>query len=183
MKRQTILPLGTVVAIVLLYNNPVPAMGNRFPGTAMTAYRSTDKVREKTVKQFEKDFPGVKEVYWEKSSVYDKADFTQHGERAHAYYNDRSILVGTIIDKQFSDLPEKARRTILEQYKNYTPEVCALYDDNEDEPGGLVLYTQTFDSWDHYFVRAKDKKTGKEIMLEVSMTGDVAPYTKPKPGS
>lgn len=129
------------------------------------------KVSYKTKQQFAKDFFNANVKKWEKSGVYDKATFLKNGEVGNAYYGSDSKLVGTITDKQFTDLPKNAQNDISADYGDYDIEAVGLYDDNELNPSNIVLYSQSFDNWDNYFVKLK--KGSKEIMLKINLGGDV----------
>lgn len=169
MKKALILPLALLITVAALHA--------QMAGAAKSGLLSSKPVISH---HFATDFPMATDVNWTKAGGYNAVSFVNNGERVHAYYNDKSILVGSIIDKKFTDLPERAQYYITDHYNDYEISAVALYDDNEDEPDGLTLNSQSFDNWDHYFVRLIQKKTQQQLMLQVSITGDVSVYNKAK---
>ncbi|MFT3678067.1 MAG: hypothetical protein QM781_19400 [Chitinophagaceae bacterium] len=169
MKKAFTLPITLLITIA--------ALQAQMAGAAKSGLLSSKPVISP---HFATDFPLATETNWTKTDGYNSVSFVNNGEHAHAYYNDKGILVGTIIDKKFTDLPERSRYYITDHYADYAISAVALYDDNEDEPGGLTLNSQSFDNWDHYFVRLIQKKTHQQLMLQVSTTGDVSVYNKVK---
>lgn len=152
-----------------------------FHTTAQTKHSELltgNRVSEATKIQFAKDYPGHQAMHWERKPDYDRVIFLLNGEHTTAYYNAHSKLVGTIVDKLFSALPTNAQVDIVYKYPDYTAEAVIFYDDNEDEPGGLVLASQDFDDWDYYFVKMKHKGDNREIMLKVDMSGNVSLFNK-----
>ena len=169
MKKALMLPAALLITVAALHA--------QLAGAAKSVLVSSKPVISP---HFRTDFPMATEVNWTKMDGYNTVSFVNNGERAHAYYNDKGILVGTIIDKKFTDLPDRAQYYITDHYNDYDISAVALYDDNEDEPGGLTLNSQSFDNWDHFFVRLIQKKTHQQLMLQVSTTGDVSVYKKTK---
>lgn len=169
MKKAFILAIALTTSAI--------ALNAQLAGTAKSVLISSKPVISR---HFATDFPMATNVNWTKTEGYNAVSFVNNGERAHAYYNDKGILVGTIIDKKFTNLPDRAQYYITDHYNDYDISAVALYDDNEDEPGGLTLNSQSFDNWDHFFVRLIQKKTHQQLMLQVSTTGDVSVYKKTK---
>jgi hypothetical protein len=169
MKKALILSIALLITVT--------ALNAQMAGAAKTGLVSSKPIISR---HFSADFPMATDVNWTKSDGYNTVSFVNNGERAHAYYNDKGILVGTIIDKKFTDLPDRAQYYITDHYNDYDISAVALYDDNEEEPGGLTLNSQSFDNWDHFFVRLIQKKTHQQLMLQVSTAGDVSVYKKTK---
>jgi|GEM_PF-2557133 len=169
MKKALILPIALLVTVAALHA--------QMAGAAKTSFLSSKPIISR---QFATDFPMATQINWTKTDGYNTASFINNGEQSHAYYNDKGVLVGTIVDKKFASLPERAQYYITDHYNDYDISAVALYDDNEKEPTGLTLNSQSFDNWDHYFVRLIQKTTHQQLMLQVTMTGDVSVYKKAK---
>lgn len=169
MKKALMLPVALLITIAVLHA--------QISGAAKSGLPSSKPVISH---HFAADFPKATNINWTKTDGYNMVSFVNNGENSRAYYNDKGILVGTIIDKKFTDLPQRSQYYITDHYNGYDISAVALYDDNEEEPAGLILNSQSFDNWDHYFVRLIHKKTHQQLMLRVSITGDVSVYNKPK---
>lgn len=167
MKKALMLPVAFLITVAALHA--------QLAGTAKSVLISSKPV---VSPHFASDFPMATDVTWTKTAGYNTVSFVNNGERSHAYYNGRGILAGTIIDKKFTDLPQRSQYYIANHYNDYDISAVAFYDDNEEEPAGLTLSSQSFDNWDHYVVRLLQKKTKQQLMLQVSKTGDVSVYRK-----
>ena len=130
------------------------------------------------VKQaFAGDF-GNPMVSWERTDIFDIANFTSNGVAMTAYYDADAQLIGTVVHKTFADLPVKAQQTINSQYTGYTKGAVIFFDDNEANATDMVLYDLQFDDIDSYFIELS--KDGKTIVLQVTMGGQVANFTQKK---
>lgn len=166
MKKLSILSIALLLA----------ALGAQAQKTTATVAAKADQAAIK--RSFMANFPTASHTTWSTTEGYITASFVNNGEKEHAYYNNNGVLVGTITDKKFADLPQRSQYYITDHYKDYDISAVAFYDDNEKEPAGLTVNSQSFDNWDHYFVRLISKKTGQQLMLQVSTSGDVTPYAK-----
>jgi hypothetical protein len=135
------------------------------------------EVSYRAKQQFYRDFGDIPGTKWERTANFDRAIFTRDGQTSIAYYDSDANLVGTTTDKTFEDLPARARKYINSKYPGYSRGVI-FFDDNEFNETDMVLYSMQFDDADNYFVALK-KGTG-EIILKVSMRGDVSFFKKLK---
>ena len=141
------------------------------------------KLRREEVSQLSKtnfftDFGNIPVISWEATGFFDEATFSKDGQIVTAFYDDKSMLVGTTVDKEFADLPGAARQYINEKYSDYTVSDVLFFDDNELNETDMILYGQQFDDEDSYFVELK--KDNKKIVLQVNMDGHVSYYTRLK---
>ena len=141
------------------------------------ARKELNKQRESEVSFMAKnnflvDFDKASDVKWVKGPEFDEATFTKDGQKLTAYYDYKSILVGTTSNKKFSDLPASAQKEIQKEYKGYVTGAVILYDDNGSNETNMYLYGHGFDDADHYFVTVS--KGTKEIVLMVSTDGQVS---------
>lgn len=134
------------------------------------------EVSSKAKFQFAKDFPGVSVVQWERLDNFDEATFEMSGQPMSAFYDANAELVGTTSIKTFAELPAKARRILAEQYKDYKIGDILFFDDNEQNETDMILYNQQFEDRDSYFVELI--KGNKEILVQVSMNGEVLYFTR-----
>ena len=118
------------------------------------------------------DFGKIDDVKWFRGPQFDEATFTKDGKTTTAYYDYDSHLVGTTTNKKFTDLPADAQKEIKKRYKDYVTGAIIKFDDNEANDTNMLFYGIQFDDADHYFVTVA--KDGKEIILMVSMNGEVS---------
>jgi len=118
------------------------------------------------------DFGNVPVSKWERTDTYDKADFTKNGQLMTAYYDADAELVGTTSNKTFGDIPASAQKYIDKKYPDYIKSDVVFFKDNELNETGMILFGDQFDDADNYFVELK--KDNKDIVLQVSMSGDVS---------
>lgn len=127
---------------------------------------------------FQADFANAQNVNWTRSSYMDEAIFTLNGVKEKAFYDYDGNLVGTVLPKQFSDLPQSAQKQIQKGYKDYTVNRVILYDDNENNDTDMLLYGSQFEDADNYFVELS--KPGKTIILQVNLEGLVSFFKEMK---
>lgn len=142
------------------------------------AIRNTEgkEVSFQAKQQFDRDFENVSNVQWSRTNYFDEASFTKDGKEVRAFYGWDARLVGTTYPKEFNDLPAAARKDIDKHYNGYTVDDVILYDDEESNDQDMVLYGNQFNDADNYFVElSKDNKT---IVLQVTMNGEVAYFTR-----
>lgn len=120
---------------------------------------------------FEVDFPHATAVSWQRDGAYDKVTFMQNSQSMAAYYDFDAKLVGTVTDKQYSDLPVAAQKYIEKKYADYTKGKVIYYDDNEFNETDMILYGTQFEDEDNYFIELSRK--GKTIVLQVTPEGEV----------
>ena len=81
---------------------------------------------------FETDFKVATNVQSKRVDTFDEFSFTNtDGQKMKAFYDQNSVLVGTIQDKTAADLPAKGLKEIKEMYKDYVIGSVIFYDDNE----------------------------------------------------
>lgn len=118
---------------------------------------------------FQEDFANAQDVHWTRASYMDEAVFTLNDIKEKAFYGFDGMLVGTVLPRQFSDLPESAQKHIRKAYKDYTIDRVIMYDDNENNDSDMYLYGSQFEDADNYFVELS--RSGKKIILMVSPEG------------
>jgi hypothetical protein len=132
-------------------------------------------VNYQSKEQFYRSYGDRPDVLWSKGKYFDQALFNKDGIMTTAYFDFDSQLVGTTATKVFADLPVSAQNEINKHYKDYTVNQVIFFDDNEDVDTDMILYGSQFDDADNYFVELK--KDNKEVVLQVTMDGQVGYFT------
>lgn len=127
---------------------------------------------------FASDFRNTPAKSWKREENFDEVTFTKGGKDMTAYYDSDSKLVGTTMNKSFSNLPASAQKEINKRYKGYSKNGVIFFDDNELNETDMVLYGNQFDDADNYFVELQ--KGADKIVLQVSMEGGVKYFTSEK---
>lgn len=138
--------------------------------------RETKEVSSLSKQHFSNDFPDVNDAHWNATVNFDEVTFTNNGVKTTAFYDFNSQLVGTTVNKSFSDIPAKARQNIQEHYKGYKNGDVIMFDDNEANETDMILYGTRFEDEDNYFVSIKNSK--ETIVLKVNMEGEVSFFKK-----
>jgi hypothetical protein len=115
-------------------------------------------VNEQARQGFYRDFGNISTA-WTMNVYYDKANFTKYGQTMIAYYDYDGNLVGTTMDKNFSDLPANAQNYINKKYSLYSKEDVIFFDNNELNATDMVLGDNQFDDADNYFVDLKKRQS------------------------
>lgn len=131
-----------------------------------------------SIEAFQRDYGIVPGASWRREGNLDVVTFTKDGVTQSAYYDFDAQLVGTTMRKSFSDIPMKAQTWINEKYPGYSKTGVILFDDNENNETDMVLYGQSFDDADNYFVELA--KGDKKIVLKSTMAGEVSYFTEIK---
>lgn len=84
--------------------------------------------------------------------------------------------MGTSEKKTFSVLPSKAQVYILDKYPTYKIGEVVFFNDNEQNDTDMVLYGQSFEDADNYFVGLE--KDNKTTVVKVNMSGEVSYFTE-----
>jgi hypothetical protein len=121
-----------------------------------------------TEQNFMIDFPHATDVHW-KIDGFEEAIFTVNGKPMKAFYDLNSDLIGTTTPVSYFDMPETARKYIEKHYGDYTTQSVILFDDNEYNSSDMMLYGNTFEDADNYFVELSNNN--KTIVLQVNMEG------------
>ncbi len=137
-----------------------------------------EEVSYQSKQAFAADFGTTNPISTQKMNDFNEFTFVKDGQTVSAFYDIDAKLVGTTFNKNFSDLPEKAQQYIHEKYVGYTPVNVLMYDDNEVNDRNMILYNTQFEDEDSYFVELE--KGNSKIVVHVSMSGEVAYYTKIK---
>ena len=124
-----------------------------------------------TAQHFMIDFPNASNVTW-KRTAFDEASFTLNGKQLNAFYDLDDELIGTTTPANYSDIPAMAQKEIEKYYKGYTPSAVILFDDNEFNDTDMILYGNSFEDEDNYFVEMTNNN--KTIVLQVNMEGLVS---------
>jgi hypothetical protein len=131
-----------------------------------------NEVSDQAQQQFRIDFGDIPVDKWERTANFDEASFLNKGYPMTAYYDADAQLVGTITNVAFEDIPSRAQEYIAQKYPDYSREGVVLFDDNESNETDMIVYGARVDDADNYFVDLK--KDNQEIILQVSMFGDVS---------
>jgi hypothetical protein len=124
-----------------------------------------------TKSQFANDFPDAMNVHFESKRDFDKISFMQGAKEITAYYDYQSQLIGTTEMKSFNDLPSNAQNEILDKYPGYTIADIVEFNDNQSINAEMVLYGNSYDDGDNYFVELK--ANSKAILVKVNLSGGV----------
>jgi len=124
-----------------------------------------------TEQHFMIDFPKATNVTW-KRDEFEEASFNWNGKAIQAFYDYEDNLIGTTTPASYSDLPAFAQKEIEKYYKDYTPQSVILFDDNEFNDTDMMLYGNSFEDEDNYFVEMTNNN--KTIVLQVNMEGLVS---------
>ena len=124
-----------------------------------------------TAQHFMMDFPKATNVTWKRSS-FEEASFTWNGKEMKAFYDLDDNLIGTTSPANYSDIPANAQKEIEKYYMGYTPTSVILFDDNEFNDTDMILYGNSFEDEDNYFVEMTNNN--KTIVLQVNMEGLVS---------
>jgi hypothetical protein len=137
-------------------------------GTSVFAFdggKKTEKVIPVTYSvenQFDSEFSNAKEVAWTVTSNVQKATFTVDGVAMTAFYSLQNDFLGVTTDVDYSEVANKAKVEIADQYKGYTVgEVIKLETPDTDS---------SFDST-VYFVDLKND--AKEVLVRVTPSASV----------
>jgi hypothetical protein len=125
---------------------------------------------------FAEDFPSAADAVWERVDTYDVVAFTNNGEKLKGYYDYDGNLVGTTMNKRFSDIPSAAQKEIRKKYSDYAIGPVIYFDDNEANQTDMVLWATQFDDADNYFVELN--KGSEKIILKVDPFGLVSYFKK-----
>ncbi|MEO6187676.1 MAG: hypothetical protein ABIO77_02480 [Ginsengibacter sp.] len=125
---------------------------------------------------FKVDFGNIPAKHWRRSHNFDEVTFTKDGKNMIAYYDSDAKLVGTTMNKSFSDLPADAQKEINKRYSGYSKNAVVFFDDNELNDTDMFLYGNQFDDEDSYFVELQ--KGADKIVLHVNMVGSVEYFSK-----
>lgn len=142
----------------------------------LSKIKKPKKVSEITKDQFYRDFGNIKVMQWERAKYFDKATFIKDGQITSAYYDDAPALIGTTTSKTFNDLPAAAQTKIEKDYKDYSVGDIILFDDNELNETDMVLYNQSFEDADNYFIELK--KDNSKTVVKSDMSGNVSYFSK-----
>jgi len=123
---------------------------------------------------FFRDFGNIP-VAWDREDYFDVATFQQDDQTVKAYYDYDSQLVGTVTEKQFSDLPADAQQYINKKYGGYTAAQVSFFEDNKYNETDMIFYGKQFEDADNYFVLLE--KPDRKIILQVTPEGYVDFFT------
>ena len=126
--------------------------------------------------EFMRDFPHAENTIWNVTRNFEEATFIAGGIETTAYYDADSQLVGTTVEKNFSDIPANAQAYIKNHFKGYRIGTVVLFDDNEDNDTDMRLYNTDFEDADNYFIVLKNDK--ESIIVKADMEGLVSFFKK-----
>jgi hypothetical protein len=180
MKKFAILSMTILFAFSVTYAQPKNSEKGKGLGSTPEAVANKvplkklegSMVSQNAKNSFIADFGNIPEVQWKRTDTFDEAAFTKDNRNLIAYYDDGGNLVGTTEPKTFSDLPEKARKSINEKYKDFKIGNVIFFDDNDRNDTEMVLWSTQFQDEDLYFVEL-ERGTNK-IIVRVSPAGYVS---------
>ncbi len=128
-------------------------------------------VSDVSKENFVSDFGRIPNVKWEKSQLFDEAEFTKDGHQYKAFYSDDSKLIGTTTEKTFADLPKNAQKDIQKHYGEYKVDKVVYFEDNQENDQDMQLYGSQFEDADNYFVELSNKD--KNIVIQINPKGQI----------
>lgn len=117
------------------------------------------------------NFGTIDPVMWSADGAMDVARFNYEGREIKAFFDVEGQFVGTVENKQFGDLPEKAKAYIAKKYGDSDIMEVIYFDDNVYSSSTMNVYDQMTQDEDNYFISLK--KGDQEIVLRVDMAGGV----------
>jgi hypothetical protein len=121
-----------------------------------------------TEQNFLVQFPDATNISWKRDG-FEEAAFTMNGKDMKAFYDYNNELVGTTSPVSYAELPADAQQYLEKHYADYTSGTVIMYDDNEYNDTDMMLYGNTFQDEDNYFVEMSNNQ--KKIVLQVNMEG------------
>lgn len=186
MKKLAILVITTLFALPLVEaqnqspSENSPKAQRKDMGSAKAPIISTEKesINFESENNFNIDFPKASDVSWEKTGLFDQANFvSSDGQKMSAYYDTEGNLVGTTMIKSITDLPEKSRNILKDKYADYSVgQVIFFHDNDQNDNDNMILWATAFYSQDLYF--AELDKGSNKIVVEITPAGDVSYFTE-----
>lgn len=136
------------------------------------------EVSYQTKQHFLSDFPNAGNVSYARHQNIDEVHFTLNAVPEKAYYDADAKLIGTVFQKNVTDLPATAVNNIKKNYKDYTVTRVIMFDDNENNESDMWLYGQQFADADNYFVELA--KGPKKEVVKVNLDGEVSFFSAMK---
>ena len=133
-------------------------------------------VRQESKDRFQADFENAKDVSWSRVANLDEVSFTSNGKHMIAYYNNLSKLVGTTVEKSFTDVPQEGRKKIKSEYSDYKiGNVILFHNKNRTGYSQTKIYGSRYEYLNNYFVELH--KGNDKIVVQVNPAGTVYFFT------
>ena len=133
---------------------------------------NVNNVSNLTLKSFTNDFgENSSNVSWTTTELFDLANFNKEGQEMTAFYDFGGKLLGTSVNKSFSDLPLRGQNSIRRTYKNYSVQSVTLYDFNNQNDLQMILSNGQYVDSKNYFVQLSNGKN--KIIVQVDLAGQV----------
>ncbi|TAL46139.1 MAG: hypothetical protein EPN92_06610 [Chitinophagaceae bacterium] len=111
---------------------------------ATSAFAGEEKIDQKVVEAFKKEFTGASEESWlVKKNVY-QVSFTYNGRKISAFYDKKGYLLGVTRYILSTDLPYFLQKELKEYYEEYW--VTGLFELSNEEGTSYYVTLQNADS-------------------------------------
>jgi len=125
-----------------------------------------------SLKSFSTDFgENSSNVSWTTTDQFDLATFNKDGQEMTAFYDFGGKLMGSAVNKSFTDLPLRGQNSISKMYKKYAVQSVTLYDFNNQNDFQMILSNGQYVDSKNYFVQMSNGKN--KIIVQVDLAGQV----------
>jgi hypothetical protein len=125
-------------------------------GCSVSYATGRDKIDQRVITTFQKEFAGAGDVSWSLSENIIKANFVYNNVRTEAYFNKEAELVGTARNVLFNQLPLAVMKEINNRYGT-----ASVYEIVEYGYRGETIYTMTVEL------------VSKKLKIKANVAGDV----------
>jgi hypothetical protein len=87
-----------------------------------------NKVSDKTVAHFNREFENAQDVSWSVKPTFVKASFLRENQRVEAFYDYQGQLIGCSHAIGLDNLPTSAKRAFAKKYADYTVKEAIQFD-------------------------------------------------------
>ena len=181
------LKISAVVLVIILAGFQAKAQDTKYYASNMgkkekrlelrTEHKELRKLNVKNVsnlslKSFSTDFwENSSNVSWTTTDQFDLATFNKDGQEMTAFYDFGGKLMGSAVNKSFTDLPLRGQNSISKMYKKYAVQSVTLYDFNNQNDFQMILSNGQYVDSKNYFVQMSNGKN--KIVVQVDLAGQV----------
>ncbi len=119
-----------------------------------------NKVSDKTMAHFNREFEDAQHVTWTVKPSFVKASFIKDNQRVEAFYDPSGELIGCSRAIDLNNLPTGAKRAFAKKYADYTVKEAIQFDGVDET---------------HYYISAENDK--QSVILKVA-NGFLSVYKK-----
>ncbi|MDP4284145.1 MAG: hypothetical protein Q8891_06955 [Bacteroidota bacterium] len=130
-----------------------------------------------TVEKFKTDFPKAQNVNWLKTDGYIEVNYKLNNSQMVTFYDFNNNLIGTGKYVTYQSLPARSLKKIAKDYKGYKPEKVMYFDDNDQNANNMNFFGSDIDVDDYYALLRDKKNAQKEIVLQITPTGQVSYFS------